>query len=411
MDANNESFVCPESTIESATQRGASNTPSNSSKLACESTIDSANRRDFIKKATLITTAAAVGGTLLGGKIVSASSAANGCPIYIGKSNSGTSSTYLKICCVYYPDAAFTVCNAKNGVAFHAISAGGCAVRACGAYGVRATGSAGGVVAHSCCGIGIQGCSTTEYGVFGSGGLAGVWGSGLSNCTTGVLGTSDSGPGIFGCSTGPHSSGVFGRGDCWGVVGGSCTTNGYGVWGNSANVGVIGTGVNQGVIGCSKAGTGVFAASSGPTGVPLDVKGVSGQTANLQQWEKGCTIKSVVNECGWLGIGTAKPGTSLQVNGSVAANLVSTSCNPYKMKSTCYAVVATAAINVTLPKAKTAKGMIVFIKNASSGTVTVERSGTDTIDGGTSISLASPNGGVQLISNGLNEWFVIGTIK
>ncbi len=67
--------VCPESTIESATRRDFirkavprkdTKDGNNKSNFVCESTIDSSLRRDFIKKAAILTAAAGIGGALLG---------------------------------------------------------------------------------------------------------------------------------------------------------------------------------------------------------------------------------------------------------------------------------------------------------------------------------------------------------
>jgi hypothetical protein len=53
--------------------------------------------------------------------------------------------------------------------------------------------------------------------------------------------------------------------------------------------------------------------------------------------------------------------------------------------------------------------MIVFIKNANTGTVTVNpHSSSDTIEGKTTISLSKQYDSLQLISNGSNEWFLVG---
>ena len=65
-----DSTVCPESTLESASVRnsvrepGLKQTGAKNNKLACESSIESANRRGFIKNAAMVTAAAAVGGTV-----------------------------------------------------------------------------------------------------------------------------------------------------------------------------------------------------------------------------------------------------------------------------------------------------------------------------------------------------------
>jgi hypothetical protein len=62
--------VCPESTIESANTRNIQRThaieDSSGKNFRCESTLDSAPRRDFIRKAALVTAAAGAGGLLLG---------------------------------------------------------------------------------------------------------------------------------------------------------------------------------------------------------------------------------------------------------------------------------------------------------------------------------------------------------
>jgi hypothetical protein len=72
--------VCPESTIESAaamrnhlTSKNRIN--GNGDKLACEYTIESSNRRDFVRRAAVPGAAVAVGSTLLGSKIIPESSA------------------------------------------------------------------------------------------------------------------------------------------------------------------------------------------------------------------------------------------------------------------------------------------------------------------------------------------------
>jgi hypothetical protein len=50
--------------------------------------------------------------------------------------------------------------------------------------------------------------------------------------------------------------------------------------------------------------------------------------------------------------------------------------------------------------------MIVFIKNTSTSTVTIERSGSDTVEGATSKKLKKQYDNLTLISNGTNEWFI-----
>ena len=71
----------------------------------------------------------------------------------------------------------------------------------------------------------------------------------------------------------------------------------------------------------------------------------------------------------------------------------------------------TGGKTVTLPTAGSVRaGFVLTIKdggNAGTSALTVTRSGSDTIDGGTSISLTSDYASVDLISNGSNAWYVI----
>ena len=145
----------------------------------------------------------------------------------------------------------------------------------------------------------------------------------------------------------------------------------------------------------------------------LIAKGASGQTANLQQWQKGCTVKSVVNKCGWLGIGTSTPQTALQVKGGMSLNIKRAGTSCVTMKTSCFALFApTAGKTVTLPAAKNG-GMVVFIKNTSAGSVTVKGAGSgaaqDKIESLTTYSLAA-NTGITLIANGKSApgtWFFL----
>jgi hypothetical protein len=90
-NSKNDGAVCPESTIESAIGRNSEKPPAknSNSKLICESTIESAPRRDFIRKAAMVTAAAGVGGLILGGtgvkkSVIPSSSAAIDCTVIAG---------------------------------------------------------------------------------------------------------------------------------------------------------------------------------------------------------------------------------------------------------------------------------------------------------------------------------------
>ncbi len=286
-----------------------------------------------------------------------------------------------------------------------------------------------------------------------------------------------------------------------GVSSSSTSSSGIGVQGSGGFVGI------QGVAGSASA-------------VPLIAKGTACQTADLQTWQKGSTTKSVVNKCGWLGIGTTSPSlplnvqsttpltgqfksgamsgdrsalvqfqnadstavdwnlgvagecnaakipdgsfyfqqpsastvgltiskcgsvgidntspqrklcvngrgqfkcglgiatqninTTLAVNGSIAARTVTPTCSTYDMKTSDFAVFETVAgATVVLPPAGTQNGMIVFIKNLSTGKMTVSPSGSDKIEQGGALTFGKSHDSVTLISNGLTsggEWYVL----
>lgn len=67
-------------------------------------------------------------------------------------------------------------------------------------------------------------------------------------------------------------------------------------------------------------------------------------------------------------------------------------------------LVAANSLTITLPSAVTNAGKYVWIKNKNATTTTVARVGTETIDGGTSVTLSSAYSGGTFISDGTN-WF------
>jgi hypothetical protein len=189
-----------------------------------------------------------------------------------------------------------------------------------------------------------------------------------------------------------------------GIVG-NCPT-GEGVFGFSpSGAGVCGTS-------CGTGGIGVRGTACGPESIPIVAKGCASQIANLQQWQRGCTVKSVVNKCGWLGINTCKPQTTLQVKGGISLNVKCAGSSCLTMKTSCFAVFApTVGKTITLPAAKNG-GMVVYIKNTSSGAVTIKPASGDHITEGTSAktsySLASGDA-ISLIANGNKpgNWFFL----
>ena len=172
-------------------------------------------------------------------------------------------------------------------------------------------------------------------------------------------------------------------------------------------------------------------------------QGATGQTANLQEWQKSCgSVLSIVNKCGWIGVGTASPSTTLDVNGNIISSKLTlnqtvlgattlrvdgsistkvlSKSTAYTMGVTDFAVLAnasTGAFTVTLPQASTATGMIVLIKktDSSGNAVTVEGYGSgsnqDKIEGKTSIPLSTQYSSLLLFSNGSASpngvWFIL----
>jgi hypothetical protein len=111
-----------------------------------------------------------------------------------------------------------------------------------------------------------------------------------------------------------------------------------------------------------------------------------------------------------LGVGTTAPKTTLQVNGSIAAKILPKSAS-YSMVASDFGILASGTgTTITLPAAKTAAGMLVFIKNVNTTSiaVTVKPSGTDKIDGSAaSQSLGSANSRLTLVSDGVSNWYII----
>jgi hypothetical protein len=412
-----------------------------------ESTIESANRRNFIKKAAIVTAAAGIGGVFLDKNVLPESSASSadvsvttpGCNtsgrLAVWNAGSeitdvGPASLITSSCC--------TILHVQNTGKGYGIR--GCAVCGVGVCG-HSTAKAG-VYGFSKSKYGVHGCSSCSYGVFGGGACAGVAGcsksgigvcgyscsfigvKGRSNTGIGIQGTgvfcgvngvSGSGNGVQGCSD--HGAGVQGNSLCDGGTGVGVAGHSYygaGVQGNSEfRTGVYGNGPIVGVEGqsCSPGGISLRGLAGCPCVIPIVAKGASSQKANLMQFENTCsTPLSVFNQFGYLGIGTCNPKTALDVRGSISANLVSpTNVTTYCLGASCFAVLTNSATTVNLPKASTtAAGMIVLIKRTGTKTVAVKPFQGDKIESKTSVSLSKQYDSLLLISNGSNEWFLVG---
>jgi hypothetical protein len=117
-----------------------------------------------------------------------------------------------------------------------------------------------------------------------------------------------------------------------------------------------------------------------------------------------------------VGINSATPGSTLDVNGSLAAQYRAVTATTYAMNATDYHVSynGTANSTFTLPTAISGvgnfRGRLYTIKNNTAFTVTVNPAASETIGGNPSISL-TPNQSVQIINTGLTgtavTWEVI----
>jgi hypothetical protein len=150
-------------------------------------------------------------------------------------------------------------------------------------------------------GYGVEGISSGNIGVHGSGSPAGVqgvstgfgvWGDGA---TAGVYGSSDNGPGLSGFSS--TGNGVFGTSGITGVTGISSGSGpAYGVYGQTANgsgvtllptAGVWGdSSSGDGVAGLSNSGAGVYGAATSASGVGVWADG-SGPTGTALKISNG----------------------------------------------------------------------------------------------------------------------------
>ena len=118
-----------------------------------------------------------------------------------------------------------------------------------------------------------------------------------------------------------------------------------------------------------------------------------------------------------LGVGAS--GEVLKVSGGLPSwGVVTSSTFSTSTKTTNYTIAtsdtvvladATAGVIViTLPVASTASGYRFFVKkiDSSANTVTITRSGADTIDGGTTAVISVQYTSITIVSNGTN-WFII----
>ncbi|SHK36604.1 autotransporter outer membrane beta-barrel domain-containing protein [Chryseobacterium polytrichastri] len=121
-------------------------------------------------------------------------------------------------------------------------------------------------------------------------------------------------------------------------------------------------------------------------------------------------------QAGNIGVNTENPGSTMDINGSLAAKYSSIITTPYNLSATDFYVSYNGTSNAVfnLPSAIIGegnfKGRMYTIKNNTSFTITVNSAGSETINGSTNTSVPS-NQSIQLISTGLtgvgNTWEII----
>lgn len=121
-----------------------------------------------------------------------------------------------------------------------------------------------------------------------------------------------------------------------------------------------------------------------------------------------------ITSTGDVGIGENSPTSKFEINGSFATKVTSKTAD-YTLSATDHTVLIdanSADRTLTLPAASTSVGRIYVIKRTDQGidTVTITRSGSDTIDGQATVTV---NGGdsITLQSAGNNSWIIIGEYK
>jgi hypothetical protein len=132
-------------------------------------------------------------------------------------------------------------------------------------------------------------------------------------------------------------------------------------------------------------------------------------TGDITQFKSNGTVKAVVSYAGNVGIGTTTPGSTLHVAGSMQlkVNNVSSATTLDETYSTVRGDATSAAFTITLPACVTANiGRIYRIMkiDSSINAVTVGRTGSDTINGATTSSLATQYSAKTYVCGAAGLW-------
>ncbi len=222
---------------------------------------------------------------------------------------------------------------------------------------------------------------------------------------------------FFGINAGNKTTGSFNS--FFGAGAGQFTTSGVGntFMGNIAGTGVN-TGTNNSFFGGNTGSS--FTGESHNTLLGDSTDGSSGIAnstavgANAKVTASNSLVLGSINGTNGatsdtnVGIGTTSPNSTLQVKGSMSVAIRVVSASPLigLSSSDCVLVVTGAgASSVGLPGP--VAGRIYIVKNRSSGLITLgPLSGTATIDGNATLTIASTSGVAQVVSDGTN-WFKI----
>lgn len=154
-------------------------------------------------------------------------------------------------------------------------------------------------------------------------------------------------------------------------------------------------------------GTSILVSSARDASVPLGVQAFSSsQSANLTEWRNALgTVLSSVDESGNIGAGTAAPNSTLEVNGTVAVKLFTSSGNSAITLGSSASIyyISSNVSSISFPSASSCANRIYTIVNRTNGSRST--SNYTSLTGTTASSIAS-NTSIQIISDGSN-WLQI----
>lgn len=185
---------------------------------------------------------------------------------------------------------------------------------------------------------------------------------------------------------------------------------------NDTTLGISGEETGKGTVKITHTGTGtdgnasaisiqLAGAGTASQGIFMDSTGAT--TGKLLNLRNNGTEFLTLSSAGFLGLTTATPNSTLNINGSVAtAYRAITALRT--LDSTDYFIDCTAnTFTVTLPTAVGVTGRTYIIKNSGTGVITIDGNGTETIDGALTQVLGTQYDFYRITSDGAN-WKITG---